>query len=86
MLLVYSTTRERFGYGKGLDNAGYPNVWISSDILLRYNGGIGPFNSELVTVNKELISKWKIITPRLTTEYAGVTSEVVGIQKKGLKF
>ena len=53
---------------------------------MRYNGGIGPFNSELVTVNKELISKWKIITSRLTAEHAGVTSEVLGIQKIGLKF
>ena len=45
------------------------------DILLRYNGGIGPYNSELVTVNKELIEKWKIITSRLTAEHAGETDK-----------
>ena len=49
------------------------------DILLRYNGGIGPYNSELVTVNKELIGKWKIITSCLTAEHAGETD------KKGQK-
>jgi site-specific DNA-methyltransferase (adenine-specific) len=45
------------------------------DILLRYNGGIGPFNSELVIVNKELIGKWKIITSCLTAEHAGETDK-----------
>jgi len=45
------------------------------DIQLRYNGGIGPFNSELVTVNKELIDKWKIITSCLTAEHAGETDK-----------
>lgn len=45
------------------------------DILLRYNGGIGPYNSELVTGNKELIGKWKIITSCLTAEHAGETDK-----------
>ena len=45
------------------------------DIKLRYNGGIGPYNSDLVTVNKELIGKWKIITSCLTAEHAGETDK-----------
>jgi hypothetical protein len=45
------------------------------DILLRYNGGVGPYSSELVTVNKDLIGKWKIITSRLTAEHAGETDK-----------
>jgi site-specific DNA-methyltransferase (adenine-specific) len=45
------------------------------DIKLRYNAGIGPYKSELVNVNKELIYKWKIITSRLTGEHAGETDK-----------
>ena len=45
------------------------------DIKLRYNGGIGPFSRELVTVNKDLIGKWKIITSCLTAEHAGETDK-----------
>lgn len=45
------------------------------DIVLRYNGGVGPYNSELVTINKELIEKWKIITSCLTAEHAGETDK-----------
>lgn len=45
----------------------------SGDITLRYNGGLGPYKSDIVTVNKELIDKWKIITSCLTAEHAGET-------------
>jgi hypothetical protein len=45
------------------------------DIILRYNGGTGPFDREQVTVNKDLIDKWKIITSRLTAEHAGETDK-----------
>ena len=45
------------------------------DIILRYNGGLGPYDSKLVTVNKDLIYKWKIITSRLTAEHAGETDK-----------
>lgn len=41
------------------------------DIKLRYNGGIGPFFKKNVLVNKNLVSKWKVITSRLTAEHAG---------------
>ena len=45
------------------------------DITLRYNGGVGPYRRELVTVNKDLIGKWKIITSCLTAEHAGETDK-----------
>ena len=45
------------------------------NISLRYNGGIGPYKRELVTVNSELIDKWKIITSCLTAEHAGETDK-----------
>jgi hypothetical protein len=47
----------------------------AGDISLRYNGGIGPYKRELVTVNSELIDKWKIITSCLTAEHAGETDK-----------
>ena len=47
----------------------------AGDISLRYNGGIGPYKRELVTVNTELIDKWKIITSCLTAEHAGETDK-----------
>ena len=47
----------------------------SGDILLRYNGGIGPYSRELINVNKGLIDRWKIVTSRLTAEHAGETDK-----------
>ena len=45
------------------------------DIGLRYNRGLGTYKRELVTTNKELIDKWKIITSCLTAEHAGETDK-----------
>ena len=45
------------------------------DILLRYNGGIGPYSKDLITINKNLIDRWKIVTSRLTAEHAGETDK-----------
>jgi len=47
----------------------------SGDIYLRYNGGMGPYNRNLVTVNENLIDKWKIIISCLTAEHAGETDK-----------
>ena len=47
----------------------------AGDISLRYNGGVGPYKRELVTINSELINKWKIITSCLTAEHAGETDK-----------
>ena len=45
----------------------------NGDIKLRYNGGIGLYERNLISTNKELIDKWKIVTSRLTAEHAGET-------------
>ena len=41
------------------------------DIVLRYNGGQGPFKREDVPQNSHLIDKWKVITSYSTNEHAG---------------
>lgn len=41
------------------------------DIVLRYNKGKGPYKSELISLNKHLIDKWKVITTRASSEHAG---------------
>lgn len=41
------------------------------DIILRYSGGKGPFDSKEVVNNRELINKWKVITSYLTYDHAG---------------
>jgi len=41
------------------------------DITLRYTGGKGPYKRELITVKKEWIDKWKVITSYLTYDHAG---------------
>ncbi|MCH5307809.1 MAG: Eco57I restriction-modification methylase domain-containing protein [Prevotella sp.] len=53
-------------YIKPLDNG---------DIRLRYNGGIGFYRRDMVSVNADLIDKWKIITSCLTAEHAGETDK-----------
>ena len=51
----------------------YVKPLAEGDILLRYNGGIGPYSRDLITVNNNLIDRWKIVTSRLTAEHAGET-------------
>ena len=45
------------------------------DIILRYSGGRGKYKRDLITVNADLIDKWKVITSRLTAEHAGETDK-----------
>ena len=45
------------------------------DITLRYNGGSGPYRRDMVSVNANLIDKWKVITSCLTAEHAGETDK-----------
>lgn len=45
------------------------------DIILRYNKGKGPFESEKVTHNSHLIDKWKVMTSYRTNEHAGETDK-----------
>ena len=57
--------RKPFGLATGV------RPTLSGDIQIRYNGGIGPFKRSLVSVNSDLIAKWKVVTSRLTAEHAG---------------
>lgn len=43
----------------------------TGDIILRYSGGRGLFNSSDVTTGKDWIDKWKVITSYLTYDHAG---------------
>lgn len=43
----------------------------SGDIKLRFNGGIGPYKRDLISVGTENIDKYKIIISYLTAEHAG---------------
>lgn len=43
----------------------------TGDIQIRYSGGIGPFNRNLVTAGKDWIDKYKVIMSYLTYDHAG---------------
>ena len=43
----------------------------TGDVILRYNGGRGPYKRTEIRVGTEMIDQWKIIIPRLTAEHAG---------------
>ena len=45
------------------------------DITLRYPGGRGLYKRNLVSSNKDLIDKWKVITSYATAEHAGETDK-----------
>jgi len=51
----------------------YVKPLTEGDIYLRYNGGKGLYSRDLITVNNNLIDRWKIVTSRLTAEHAGET-------------
>lgn len=59
------TSRKPFG----LPTSCKPEV--SGDLLLRYNGGIGKFNSDKVHSGKDMINDWKVIVSYLSAEHAG---------------
>ena len=48
---------------------------LEGDILLRYNKGIGPYESALVKKGEEDINKWNVIISYLTAEHAGQTDK-----------
>ena len=70
--IFYNTrvsTQKPFGlrtYVKPLDEG---------DLTLKYNKGKGPYESSLIEVGKEMISKWKITISCLTAEHAGQTDK-----------
>ena len=43
----------------------------NGDIIIRYNGGKGPYLRSKVSVGLDMIDKWKIIISYLTAEHAG---------------
>ena len=43
----------------------------NGDIILRWQKGEGPYNSEDITVGVELIDKWKVITSYVGHDHAG---------------
>ncbi|MCM1140152.1 MAG: Eco57I restriction-modification methylase domain-containing protein [Muribaculum sp.] len=47
----------------------------SGDITLRYNKGVGPYDSSLVTTGNSMITQWKVIISCLTAEHAGQTDK-----------
>lgn len=43
----------------------------TGDVILRYNGGTGPYDSANIKTGKQMIEQWKVIISRLTAEHAG---------------
>jgi site-specific DNA-methyltransferase (adenine-specific) len=42
------------------------------DILLRWNGGEGPYDRNKITIGKEMIDQWKVITSKVSYDHAGL--------------
>ncbi len=47
----------------------------SGDIVLKYNKGKGPYQSDLIEVGRAMIPQYKVIISCLTTEHAGQTDK-----------
>lgn len=47
----------------------------SGDLLLKYNKGIGAYDSSLISKGKSMIHKWKVTVSYLTAEHAGQTDK-----------
>lgn len=43
----------------------------TGDITLYWNGGIGPYQSSLIEIGKEIIHKWKVITTKVSYDHGG---------------
>ena len=43
----------------------------NGDIDLRYNKGLGKYNSEMIQVGREMIKKWKVIISYVSYDHAG---------------
>lgn len=44
----------------------------NGDLMLKWNGGIGPFHSKDITVGFDLIDKWKVITSKVSYDHGGM--------------
>lgn len=45
------------------------------DLLLRWNGGEGPYERKKVTIGNEMIDKWKVITSKVSYDHAGLSDK-----------
>lgn len=53
----------------------YARPEITGDLILRWNGGKGPFPSNKIHIGNELIDKWKVVVSRVVFEHAGKTDK-----------
>lgn len=53
----------------------YARPEIAGDLILRWNGGKGPFPSKKIHIGNELIDKWKVVVSRVVFEHAGKTDK-----------
>jgi site-specific DNA-methyltransferase (adenine-specific) len=44
----------------------------NGDILLRWHGGEGPYNSKEITTGNGMINQWKVITSKVSYDHAGL--------------
>jgi site-specific DNA-methyltransferase (adenine-specific) len=44
----------------------------NGDLILRYQNGEGPYQSDHITTGKELIKKWKVMTSKTSYDHAGL--------------
>jgi len=42
------------------------------NLLLRWNGGEGPYERKKITIGNEMIDKWKVITSKVSYDHAGL--------------
>lgn len=45
------------------------------DLTLVWNGGSGPYKSELITTGNEIVHKWKVITSKVSYDHGGLPNK-----------
>ena len=65
------TMNEQVSASKPFGLRTYVRPQKNGDIILRWQKGEGPYNSEDITVGVELIDKWKVITSYVGHDHAG---------------
>lgn len=64
-LSEYVSSRKPFGLATNVKPA------AKGDLILVWNGGRGLFESSKITIGKELINKWKVITSKVSYDHGG---------------
>lgn len=62
---TWVSTRKPFGLATNVKPT------AEGDIILRYNGGTGPFKRSLINEGRNLIDKWNVMLSYLSSEHAG---------------